>query len=98
MPWAATIAQSVISNLRTRLFAHLQRLPLSHLDRMPVGDAISRCTSDVETLDVVFSSGIAVLVANLARLLTLPLFPGMTDADTDDVVRAVAKVLGRYLR
>jgi ATP-binding cassette, subfamily B, multidrug efflux pump len=68
---AATIAQSVISRLRTRLFAHLQRLSLSHLDRMPVGDAISRCTSDVETLDVVFSSGIAVLVANLARLLTL---------------------------
>jgi ATP-binding cassette subfamily B multidrug efflux pump len=68
---AATIAQSVISNLRARLFAHLQRLSLTHLDRMSVGDAISRCTSDVETLDVVFSSGIAVLVANLARLLTL---------------------------
>lgn len=68
---AATIAQSVISNLRARLFAHLQRLSLNDLDRMPVGDAISRCTSDVETLDVVFSSGIAVLVANLARLLTL---------------------------
>ena len=68
---AATIAQSVISTLRVRLFAHLQRLPLGHFDRMPVGDAISRCTSDVETLDVVFSSGIAVLVANLARLLTL---------------------------
>lgn len=32
------------------------------------------------------------------RLLTLPLFPGMTDGDADDVVRAVAKVLGHYLR
>ena len=61
---AATIAQSVISTLRARLFAHLQRLPLTHLDRMPVGDAIV-AASDVETLDVVFSSGIAVLVANL---------------------------------
>jgi perosamine synthetase len=32
------------------------------------------------------------------RLLTLPLFPAMTDADVDDVVTAVAKVLGHYAR
>jgi perosamine synthetase len=32
------------------------------------------------------------------RLVTLPLFPAMTDRDVDDVVAAMAKVLGRYLR
>jgi ATP-binding cassette subfamily B protein len=68
---AATIAQGVLSRLRVRLFAHIQRLPISRLDRTPVGDLISRCTSDVEALDTVFSSGVAVLVANLVRLLTL---------------------------
>src|SRR5213593_4934368 len=68
---AATIAQGVLSSLRVRLFAHIQRLPISHIDRTPVGDVISRCTSDVETLDTVFSSGVAVLVANLVRLVTI---------------------------
>jgi len=68
---AATIAQGVLSTLRVRLFAHLQRLPVSRIDRTPMGDLISRCTSDVEALDAVFSSGVAVLVANLVRLLTL---------------------------
>lgn len=68
---AATIAQGVLSRLRVRLFAHLQRLPASYFDRTPLGDVISRCTSDVETLDTVFSSGVAVLVANLVRLLTI---------------------------
>jgi ATP-binding cassette subfamily B protein len=68
---AATVAQSVLSDLRVRVFAHLQRTSIGRLDRMPTGDIISRCTADVETLDVVFSSGIAVLVANLVRLLTL---------------------------
>ncbi len=66
-----TIAQGVLSRLRIRLFAHIQRLPISHIDRTPVGDVISRCTSDIEALDTVFSSGVAVLVANLVRLLTL---------------------------
>ena len=68
---AATIAQGVLSDLRVRLFAHFQRMSINRLDRMEVGDIVSRCTADVETLDVVFSSGIAVLIANLVRLLTL---------------------------
>jgi ATP-binding cassette, subfamily B, multidrug efflux pump len=68
---AATVAQGVLTSVRVRLFAHLQRLPISYFDRTPVGDVISRCTSDVETLDTVFSSGVAVLVANLVRLVTI---------------------------
>ncbi len=32
------------------------------------------------------------------RLLTLPLFPGMTDGDVDDVIAAVTKVLAEYRR
>jgi ABC-type multidrug transport system fused ATPase/permease subunit len=68
---AATIAQGVLSALRVRLFAHVQRLPTSYFDRVPMGDVISRCTADVETLDTVFSSNVALLVANLVRLGTI---------------------------
>ena len=32
------------------------------------------------------------------RAITLPIFPGMTDEDTDDVIKAVKKVVGRYRR
>lgn len=32
------------------------------------------------------------------RLLTLPIFPAMSDADVDDVIRAVAKVCRHYTR
>ncbi|TMB87768.1 MAG: ABC transporter ATP-binding protein, partial [Chloroflexi bacterium] len=68
---AATIAQGVLSALRVRLFAHLQRLPTSYFDRAPIGDIISRCTADIDTLDTVFSSNVALLLANLVRLGTI---------------------------
>jgi ATP-binding cassette subfamily B protein len=68
---AATVAQGVLAELRVRLYGHVQRRPVSTIDRAPIGDTVSRCTSDVEALDTVFSSGIAILVANLVRLLTL---------------------------
>ena len=68
---AAAVAQGVLSNLRVRLFDHLQRLPASYFDHTPLGDAISRCTADIDTLDTMFTSGVATLVANLFRLFTI---------------------------
>jgi ATP-binding cassette subfamily B protein len=66
----AITAQGALHRLRLRLVAHLQRLPLSYYDRTPLGDTISRCTADVETVDTLFSTGVMTLVANLVRLLT----------------------------
>ena len=55
----ATIAQGVLRGLRVRLFAHLQTLPLSYYDRTPLGDTISRCTADVETVSTLFTTAAA---------------------------------------
>jgi len=68
---AASVAQGVLSGLRVQLFGHLQRLPAAYFDRTPLGDAISRCTADVDTLDTMFTSGVAALIANLVRLVTI---------------------------
>jgi ATP-binding cassette subfamily B multidrug efflux pump len=67
----ALTAQRALRDLRVRLYRHLQRLPLGYSDRTPLGDTISRCTADVDTLDTLFSSGVAGLVADLVRLVTV---------------------------
>lgn len=95
---ATTIAQGVLSRLRVRLVAHLQRLPAIYFDRTPLGDIISRCTSDVETLDTVFSSGVAVLVANLVKLLTVGVGMVMLSAPLALVAAAVVPPLVWVIR
>src|SRR2546422_630130 len=55
----AIIAQGVLRRLRVRLFGHLQTLPLSYYDRTPLGDTISRCTADVETVSTLFTTAAA---------------------------------------
>jgi len=67
----ALAAQGILHDLRIKLFTHLQRLPLAYYDRTPIGDAISRCTGDIETINVLFTTGVATLVAELVRLLTI---------------------------
>jgi ATP-binding cassette subfamily B multidrug efflux pump len=66
----AWVAQHALRDLRVRLFAHLQRLPVSYYDRTPLGDAISRCTADVEAVDTLFSSGVSNLLLRLVQLIT----------------------------
>ena len=67
----ALAAQGVLHDLRMKLYAHFQRLPVSYYDRTPIGDAISRCTADIETINVLFTSGVAALAAELVRLVTI---------------------------
>ena len=62
-------AQGALRRLRVRLFGHLQKLPVAYFDRTPIGDAISRCTSDMETIDALFSSGVISLMAEALRLV-----------------------------
>jgi ATP-binding cassette subfamily B protein len=62
----AIIAQGVLRRLRVRLFAHVQTLPLSFYDRTPLGDTISRCTADVETVSTLFTTATAGAVPSTA--------------------------------
>jgi ATP-binding cassette subfamily B protein len=66
----AHVSQNTLRDLRVRLFAHLQRLPLSYYDHTPLGDAISRCTADVDTVDTLFTTGVSRLIARLMQLIT----------------------------
>jgi ATP-binding cassette, subfamily B, bacterial len=44
------VSLAVEYDLRARLFAHLQRLSFAYFDRMPVGQLMSRLTSDLQTV------------------------------------------------
>jgi len=62
------LGQRVMRDLRMEIFGHLQRLSVSYFDRNPAGRLITRVTSDVETLNELFTSGV---VAGLGDLFTL---------------------------
>jgi ATP-binding cassette subfamily B protein len=64
----ALLGQSVMRDLRMEIFSHLQRLSISFFDRNPAGRLITRVTSDVETLNELFTSGV---VSGLGDLFTL---------------------------
>ncbi|MDP2576288.1 MAG: ABC transporter ATP-binding protein [Candidatus Palauibacterales bacterium] len=66
---ATWIGQKVMYDLRTEIFAHLQRLSLRFFDRNPVGRLMTRMTSDVEVLNEMFTSGVVAIFGDVFTLL-----------------------------
>ncbi len=63
------IGQKVMYDLRTRLFAHMQTLPVSFFDRNPVGRLVTRVTNDVESLHQMLSSGVVAIFGDVFKLV-----------------------------
>jgi len=63
------LGQQVMYDLRTEIFRRLQELDLQFYDRNPVGRLMTRITSDVESLNELFSSGVVAIFGDLFTLL-----------------------------
>ena len=56
------VGQSVLYDLRSQLFEHIQQLSLRFYDNRPVGKIMSRVTSDVGTINELISGGMATIL------------------------------------
>jgi len=68
------VGQQAIFDLRSRVFRHIQRLPLAFFDKTPVGRLITRTTNDVEALNDVLSAGVVTIMGSLLRLVFIVYF------------------------
>lgn len=66
-----SLAQSVVYDVRNRLYDHLQHLSSSYYDKVQTGDLMSRLTSDVETLRMVLGWGLVNFIANIVLLISI---------------------------
>ena len=73
------LGQTIIKDVRIKLYKHLLNLRLSFFDHNPIGKLITRNVSDIETLSDVFSQGVAAIFADLLQLLFILGFMFYTD-------------------
>lgn len=63
------VGQRVLANMRSALFAHLQRLSLSYHDTHIVGVTVSRVMNDVATINELLSQGVVTLAGDILVLV-----------------------------
>jgi ABC-type multidrug transport system fused ATPase/permease subunit len=62
------VGERILADLRTQLFAHLQRLSLGFYERNRAGVLISRMTNDVEAIDQLVTDGVTTLAQSTLLL------------------------------
>src|SRR4051812_24561019 len=73
------LGQRVMRDLRHAIFVHVQRLPVVFFDRNPVGRLVTRVTSDVESLNELFTAGVVAGLGDLFTLLAISALMLVTD-------------------
>lgn len=62
-------AQKVLVDIRRDLFAHLQKLPLSHFDTHNRGDIMSYFTNDVDTVAEAMNNSFAMVIQSAIQIV-----------------------------
>jgi ATP-binding cassette subfamily B protein len=101
----AGISQRVVKQLRTALFAKLQKLPLSFFDARPHGELMSRLANDVDNVSsslsqpvVQFMSGLIALAGSLVMMLVISPLLTLASLITVPLVYGLVRVITRKTR
>ncbi len=88
------VGQRVLQDLRVRIFAHLQSLPVGFYERRQAGVIISRLTNDVQALDQLVTDGIVTLFGSTLTLIGTVVILVLLDAELALLTFLVFPVLG----
>lgn len=63
--WMVGIAQQTVFTMRSQLFLHLQKLPISYFDKRQHGELMSRVTNDIENVSSTLNSSVIQILSSI---------------------------------
>jgi ATP-binding cassette, subfamily B, multidrug efflux pump len=92
------------ADLRDRVFAHLQKLPLSYFHYIKTGDLMSRLTNDIQAVREVMGFGslaivdaIVVIVFSLIFMITIDPWLTLWSLAAMPLITVAVRILGRHI-
>ena len=65
------LGQSVVRDLRDKVFRHILSLRLTYFDRTPIGTSTTRTINDIQTINTVFTEGGVSILADLLVVIVV---------------------------
>ncbi len=75
----AHVSQSIIHDIRSDLFAHLQKLPFSYYDSRPAGKILVRVINYVNSVSDILSNGIINMILEIINVMFIIVFMFTTE-------------------
>ncbi len=74
------ISQSIIKDIRQKLFDKILSFRLKYFNQNPIGSLVTRTVSDIETISEIFSQGVLVIFSDLFKIFIIIIW--MINRDT----------------
>ena len=65
------LGQSIIRDIRIKLFDHILQLRLKFYDNTPIGRLVTRTISDIESISDVFTEGLAAMIGDILQVMVI---------------------------
>lgn len=69
--YANLLAQSLIKDIRIKLFKHMMTFKMKYFDQTPIGSVVTRIVSDLEAISEIFSQGLINMFKDILVLVTI---------------------------
>jgi len=87
------IGQSVIKDIREKLYKKILSFRLKYFDRTPIGALVTRSVSDIETIAEIFSQGVLVVFSDLFKIVVILIWMFSNDVVLSLITLAVLPLL-----
>ncbi len=87
------VSQSIIFDIRTDIFAHLQKLPFQYYDDRPHGKILIRVVNYVNSVSDMLSNGLINVILEIFNLIFIVIFMFIVDVKLSLVVMAGVPIL-----
>ncbi len=87
--FANWIGQSIVKDIRVKLFKHMLEFKMKYFDNNSVGKLVTNAVSDIEKIAEVFSQGFFVIVADLLKMIVVIIVMLLTSLNLSLYVLAV---------
>jgi len=87
------IGQSVIKDIRDKLYKKILSFRLKYFDKTPIGALVTRSVSDIETIAEIFSQGILVIFSDIFKIIIIVVWMFSRDVMLSLISLAVFPIL-----
>ncbi len=91
-------AQTVVQEIRSDLFAHVQTLPLQYFDAHTHGELMSRFTNDVDTVQEAMNNSFAMAIQSFLTLVGTIVMMMVLSVRLSLIVMVFLVMMGIFIR
>ena len=91
--YANWLGQSVIKDLRIKLFNRIINFKMAYFDNTAIGRLVTRSVSDIETIASIFSQGLFMIIADLLKMSLVAIVMLYVDWELSLIVFSVLPII-----